>query len=426
MKRLLLVFFLLFLVCGCACAADEEAPDITLECTFSQSGKAIRSQGGMLDRDYNTYVAISPHKSLEAVSPEKMIGGVFIQFHDRTVKSTLEALVKGNWKKVADCGDYLTEWFAVPYGTTAVRLNNNSRSRMFINELYVFGIGVQPSYAAKWHTGEKCDLMLVSCHPDDEVLWFGGLLPTYARERGYEVQVVVVVPSTPQRRLELLDSLWHCGVTRYPRLLGIGDSHHGSLHEQYKAWSKDSVCFSIVKSIRMYQPAVIVSHDLYGEYGHGAHMATADCTRLAFNYAASPKKYAKTAKEYGTWQAQKLYLHLYAENQIEMDWHQPLESFGGKDGYTVAAEAFQYHRSQLKAWTIEDGGKLSNARFGLVYTTVGEDVAKNDLMENTGIVPHPENRFVPEKPLGPVEEDTSSSDDTDSPLHITLESGGDT
>ena len=376
MRRFLLlsVFLLALMLAGYAVA--DEAPEITDRCSFTLSGKSIKNVANMLDRDYGTYVTVYSGKYLEAESEGDTIGGVFIQFHDRGVSSTLEAKVEGVWKKVADCGQYLTEWFSVPNGTTSVRLNNTARSRMFINEFYVYGYGIQ---------------------------------------------VVVVVPATPERRLELLDSLWHCGVTRYPHFLGIGDSHHSSLQDQYKVWSKDSVCFSIVKAIRTYRPAVIVSHDLYGEYGHGAHMATADCTRLAFDFAASPKKYPRTAKEYGTWQAQKLYLHLYHEGQIEMDWHQPLESFGGKTGYTVAEEAFQYHKSQLHAWTIEDGGKLSNAKFGLVYSMVGEDIDKNDFIENTGIVGHPENRFQPEKPVGYVEKEEPDDD----VFHIDLNPGGD-
>ncbi len=221
MKRTLPLWILLLSLLCVLSASAEEAPEITDQCTFTQSGKQIRDVSHILDRDYGTYCTILSGRALEAESQGEDIGGIFIQFHDRTVACTLEARVRGVWKKVADCGDYLTEWFSVPMYTDAVRLVNTGRSRMFINEFYVYGYGVQPARAAKWHTGEKCDLMLISCHPDDEVLWFGGLLPTYARERGYEVQVVVVVPSTPERRLELLDSLWHCGVTRYPRLLGI-------------------------------------------------------------------------------------------------------------------------------------------------------------------------------------------------------------
>jgi LmbE family N-acetylglucosaminyl deacetylase len=34
------------------------------------------------------------------------------------------------------------------------------------------------------------DLVLFSAHGDDEHLFFAGLLPTYAEERGYRVQVV--------------------------------------------------------------------------------------------------------------------------------------------------------------------------------------------------------------------------------------------
>ena len=31
---------------------------------------------------------------------------------------------------------------------------------------------------------------------------------------------------------------------------------------------------------------------------------------------------------------------------------------------------------------MEDGGQYDNALFGLFFTTVGEDVSKDDLMEN--------------------------------------------
>ena len=408
--RFLTVLFLLALSCLTLSAGAEDAKEITGRCSFHQSGKEIRDLENMLDREYRTYISILSGRYLEIEAGGDLIGSVYVKHNDRAVACHLEAYRDGVWENAGTYGSYLSEWMPLPYKTTKVRLVNDSRSKLLINEIYLYAPGTQPRDCATWHTGEKCDLMLISCHPDDEVLWFGGLLPTYAGDRAYEVQVVCVVPSTPIRRLELLDSLWHCGVTRYPYFLGLSDSRHNSLQAQYRSWSKDQVLNSMVKAIRRFQPEVVVSHDLRGEYGHGAHMATGDCAREAVKHANNPRRYSGQLKEYSLWEVKKLYLHLYNENVIEMDWHEPLDFFGGQDGITVATEAFQFHRSQLKAWSIEDGGELSNARFGLVSSTVGPDESRDDFLEHTGLKPNPSARFVFQQTEGPVEEDEETDD----------------
>ena len=52
-----------------------------------------------------------------------------------------------------------------------------------------------------WQDLDKAELMLLVAHPDDELLWFGGLLPTYAGQRGLKVQVVYAAAPSPFRRL---------------------------------------------------------------------------------------------------------------------------------------------------------------------------------------------------------------------------------
>ncbi|MBQ8080714.1 MAG: PIG-L family deacetylase [Clostridia bacterium] len=59
-------------------------------------------------------------------------------------------------------------------------------------------------------------MLLLSAHPDDELLWFGGTLPTYAGERGKQVQLVYLAHGDARRKNELLDGLWTCGVHAYP------------------------------------------------------------------------------------------------------------------------------------------------------------------------------------------------------------------
>lgn len=84
-------------------------------------------------------------------------------------------------------------------------------------------------------------MMLVVAHPDDDLLWFGGLLPYYAGEKGLRVQVVYLAPTSTSRRTELLAALWECGVTAYPTFLGFHDKQAKDLNGQYKMWRKSRV-----------------------------------------------------------------------------------------------------------------------------------------------------------------------------------------
>ena len=53
------------------------------------------------------------------------------------------------------------------------------------------------------------------------------------------------------------------------------------------------------------------------------------------------------------------------------------------DGEDVAQEAMLCHKSQVKhGWQVEDGGENDNSLFGLYFTCVGPDEAKNDFLEH--------------------------------------------
>ena len=59
-------------------------------------------------------------------------------------------------------------------------------------------------------------------------------------------------------------------------------------------------------------------------------------------------------------------------------------SFGGKNGFEIAGEAFLFHVSQVKIGHYEftPVGDHDNTAFGLYYTAVGPDTGLNDFMEN--------------------------------------------
>ena len=122
--------------------------------------------------------------------------------------------------------------------------------------------------------------------------------------------------------------------------------------------------------------------DIDGDYGHTAHVTFSWLGRPAVERAGNAAEHPASAQQYGVWEVPKTYIHLYGENQLRMDWHQPLEAFDGLTGLEVASKAFAWHVTQQERWAVHDGGAYDNALFGLWRTTVGQDVVKNDLFEN--------------------------------------------
>ena len=387
MRRATGILLILLLILAAAAAHAEEGTDITSACGLSGTGMNRDNLKRCTDRKYTTYSALGRGGTLTIDGKGKPLGGLFLQIYDRVTAFRVEASPDGvSWTPCGEGTAHLTDWYPLPEGSVMARVVNTDRARLFLAELHVYSAGEKPEEAHAWVDLDKADLMLITCHPDDELLWFGGLLPTYAGERDLAVQTVTVVPSIPQRRLELLDGLWHCGVEAYPAFLGMVDASTKSLSAQYKRWSKNNLYSKVTGVIRQYRPEVVVTHDLSGEYGHGGHRATADAVVHAVSLAANGSKYAASAKAWGVWQVKKCYVHLYEKGTIQLNWHVPLSAFGGRDGLEVATEALAFHRSQTAhGWAMEDGGDMNNAVFGLYYSEVGPDLNKDDLMEGVQI-----------------------------------------
>ena len=374
-----------------AFAASEEAKEIHTDVTFETNGKA-KEYDEMRDDDFGTYFPLKEKKGWVEIHSEEPISGVSVMLFDKfgqIMTYELQAQdVTGEWKTIAENpGDYLVQWFKLDTPVKDLRIYGTSKERIRIAELRLFGEGEKPAEIQNWTTLGKCDMMLLTAHPDDETLWFAGLLPTYAGERKLRVQPALLVPTGGERKLEVLCAFWHCGVTAYPEFLGLVDKNGKSVENQYSVWRGENRVLKLVtECIRKHQPEVIVTHGEKGEYGHGAHQVACDAAKKCVKYAAQAKKYPESVKKYGTWQVKKLYLHEYGKNVIPCDWSVPLEAFGGKTGYEVAEEAFAYHRSQVKRdWEFEIHGNHDNASFGLFFTTVGDDTGTGDMMEHIDI-----------------------------------------
>ena len=388
-KPALILALAAILLCLCAFATAEEAAEITEGITFESNGKN-KEYENMRDDDFRTYFPLKEKKGWLEVHTEEPVYGVYLmQFEKNTVELGYELQLKdenGEWQAAARGGQYLVHWHPLEKGVTEFRIYGTSQERIRVAELRLYGEGEKPRAVQDWNTIGKCDMMLLTGHPDDELLWFAGLLPTYAGERGLRVQLAVMAPTGGERKLELLHAIWHCGVTAYPEFIGLVDKNGKTVEGQYTAWKgKNRVLRLVTEVIRKHQPEVLVTHGEKGEYGHGAHKTACAAAKECFKLAANAKKFPQSAKDYGTWQVKKLYLHEYTKNVIPCDWNVPLEAFGGKTGYQVAEEAFQWHRSQVRRnWSFDEGKEHDNTLFGLYATKVGEDSGTGDFMEHTG------------------------------------------
>lgn len=332
------------------------------------------------------------------------------------------------------CGQnsFLHEYVSVTglFGSPAEKLILEFQTDTVVADVYGFGEGTLPDWVQMWQPPlEEADLLLLSSHSDDEQLFFLGVLPYYAGERGLKVQVAYVVQHFEANHVqnhvrphEQLDGLWTVGVRNYPVMSEFPDLYAESKDRdtaflqavatyENAGYTYDDFVAYITKCFRRFKPLVVVSHDLNGEYGHGTHVVCAKAITQAIELAADESAFPDSAAEYGTWQPEKVYLHLYQENQIVMDYDIPLAYFEGKTAFQVSQEGFACHKSQHWTWfykwiygtsenPITKASQIKNyspCRYGLYASNVGADVTGGDFFEN--VVTYEEREKIQRKEI---------------------------
>lgn len=387
-----LIALLTLLALSLSVAFAAEANDITEDCKFKVCSSG-RKYTLMTDKKYTSYWESNKIKTpwIAITAPEgKPIAGLYVCFGNMPESWEIQTSDDGKDWFTAVPGDtrFLHAYVALPQPAQHVRLavTSEKKTALRINDLFVLSEGDLPDWVQVWQpTEEKADILFLSTHPDDELIFFGGAIPTYAVEQQRKVVVAYFSRSNTTRSSELLNGLWHMGVRTYPVIGNFKDSYAKNLKTAYKsAGGKGKVNEWIVGLYRQYKPEVVVTQDTNGEYGHKQHMMIADAAQNCIALAANEDEFTASTIAYGTWQVKKLYLHLYPENQITFDWTVPLKSMNGATGIELAEEAYTLHKTQASSGmsVTETGMKYDNRVFGLAFTTVGEDVRKDDFLEN--------------------------------------------
>ena len=319
-----------------------------------------------------------------------------------TNNETGDEITAGQYNFLHEYVDLETAFGSCPTSVT-LRFQNGA---LRLSEIYVLSSGEAPDYVQVWELPleGKTDILLLSTHGDDEQLFFAGLLPYYTQERGYNVQVAYMTShqlDTLTRAHEMLNGLWAVGVRNYPVFGPFEDFLRETLNETYKEYaargvSKTDIQEFVITQLRRFKPQVVVGHDINGEYYHGMHMVYTDSLIKVLDLSNDPTQFTDSAEKYGVWDVPKTYLHLYDQNKIVMDYDTPLESWDGLTAFEVTQKyGFTCHKSQhwtwFYRWIYGSGIEITKASqiktynpclFGLYRSTVGEDVLKNDFMEN--------------------------------------------
>ena len=410
LRALLLPLLALLMLSACAAALAGPAEDLTAACTVKTVDNAGRT-ARITDGKYTTYWESGKRQDPWVIlSSDKPVYGLYLCFQKMPESYAVQIPSGDDWVTVAEGGNPRFHHAYFPLdGQTKIRIlsTESQKNVMGFNEIYLFGEGDVPEWVQRWEPAvEKADLLILVAHPDDELLFTGGAIPTYAAERKKQVQVAYLSYSNTTRRSEALNGLWALGVRNYPEFGGFSDRYAktGKLKDAYKeAGGKNKVLEWVAELFRRFRPEVVVTHGEKGEYGHPQHKMTADACEECFTLAADASQFPESARAYGTWQVRKLYLHETgdAEKETVLDWNQPLAAFGGKTGAELASEAFALHVSQkgmgtgkgkdFVEFTVEKTGAemYPYDRFVLVKTTVGPDEARNDFLEH--IEDNPQN-----------------------------------
>lgn len=388
MKKLL--FCILLLLAICLSAQAEEAADITGRCAFTVS-QDKSNIGAMTDADYYSFWTGKKNAWVQIGAPDgEPLYGLYVCWGRITPWEAQAQDASGEWRTVYTSEDeFYHQYIPLPEGYSAVRLVNVSKDgyEMKVSELRALGAGEVPGWVQQWRNFEgKADLVLLITDPGDEYLFFGGLLPTYIAQ-GKEIMLCECINTIAAYKSQLLDGAWNLGLRNYPYMAYFKPRMSNTLQGQYENWSEVQFVRHVSRIVRMYKPDVLVTHSKNGEGIDGGHKVCADASIRSLTTAMDELyDVGYGYANWGNWKVKKLYLHLYGDSETVLDYHQPLDYYGGRTADEMAQEAYalqDYQRKSLKGRDLKWGeGICDGSAYGLVYSEVGEDTGAGDLFEH--------------------------------------------
>ena len=375
------------------------------------------------DNNYNTYVTLNSEDTITIENTE-MFNYVYIIYYVESMTGTIN--YNDTSTRIGE-NNFLHECIKLDEETNKITINYDDTVR--IKEISLFNETL-PNWVQTWNQPlDKADILLFSTHSDDEHLFFAGLIPSMIAS-GKNIQVVYLTHhnDNPKRLDEQLNGLWAVGLRNYPVLGAFPDAYSESLNGattnlSYAGFSLDDVINFQIDIIKRFKPLVVVNHDEAGEYSHGQHILNTHALKEALNLLEDEYK------------PEKVYLHLYEENPITMNYDIPLKYYNGMTAYEVSKLGYAEHDSQQYTWFTDwlkgknneytkatDIKTYSPTKFGLYYSKNGNyETLDNDLFYDVEIISNEEpieDNQVNESVKEEIEEPTNNEIDYKIPIII--------
>lgn len=377
---------------------QTEGPDITNEITCTISTGA--SSNKLLDDNYQTYwhtqKAADKYIQIECAQP---ISYLYVCYIYKPSSLIIQSSSDGStWQDIAyeSPSEYNHILYTLDTPSTSLRIYapTHSEGSFGVNEIKALSQGALPSYIQQWKpTWDKADILIFAAHPDDEAVFFSGIIPYYAGEQDKKVIVSYLTTNPIFRCSETLNYLWTMHENHLPLYANFEDVYCEGTSYAQKIWGYEKTIDYMVNVIRQRKPDIIISHDLNGEYGHGQHMFTAEALKQAVLLASDATYHTSSYEEFGPHLVKKLYLHLYEENQIRLDvFDDPLEEYDGLSAIDIAQIGILEYASQLHFQVVRvhlDDSPTTCYNYGLAYSSVGLDTIGKDIFENIPLEPTP-------------------------------------
>lgn len=230
--------------------------------------------------------------------------------------------------------------------------------------------------------GHRLRVLVIGAHPDDEDT---ELLTILVRGHGAEAAYLSLNRGEGGQNLigsELGEAL---GVLRTEELLAARRldgarqfftraydfGYSRSLEDTWAHWPRDSVLKDVVRTIRRFQPQIIVSiFSGTPQDGHAQHQAAGWAAREAFRIAGDPDRFPELEREegYAAWRPLKLYRDTWFDEEATTTTLPGgrLDPASGKTFHQLAMASRSLHRSQ-------DMGRLQRIGPSLVRLALLED-----------------------------------------------------
>ncbi len=376
-KRILLVVLSVIMLLPAAVSAEEpSASEGTLPCTFTAPTEVQSYVSHLQDGDPYTTVTIQKGESLTMQFSGETPSGLFFDFYTKPGTFVL-TYWDANGTKIAqeryrDAGYHLS--VPMPETPAASVTLSVEAGQARISEWLACTDAFVPPFP---DTGKEADVLVVLNEPGDELVRLGGLLAMLAGEHGLSVQIMYFTQADGYHTHQCLDVLRAEGVTRLPIFY---DAQKTNIRQESNVYSvlggQDLLRKRLVQTIRSVRPTIMLTLDTSKKQERFSDSVIMQMALSAAKYAQDPARYPQTE----AFTVPKIY-SLSPNGETVISMQVPLYAYDGVTAHALSQELDSLYREE-RVYRRQMPEEL---RFILQSTEVGEDAAKNDLLENVSV-----------------------------------------